>query len=203
MGLQVLTGGRADVLDAYEPRSGFDLRAQPARPGLAHEQLELALEAQEVAAIEAAASAEGVPTGLWASIVIESERVLCIAAEATGAARPTLEAVLNDASTDRSAMDFVRRHGRRLAEYARALRNDFAEPFGDPRHRLAVPVGYHTLVAWEIEAGKAGKTLEQWGVGLLIQAPAGRARWEAAAAESGQTLGEWVAVEAARRFSIC
>src|SRR5262245_20762677 len=111
MGLQVLTGGRADALDAYEPRSSFDLRVQPVRPGLAHEQLELALEAREVAVIEAAASAEGVPTGLWASIVIESERVLCIAAEATGAAHSTLEAALNDASTDRSTMDFVRRHG--------------------------------------------------------------------------------------------
>jgi len=66
-----------------------------------------------------------------------------------------------------------------------------------------VPVAYHTLSAWELEAARVGATLEQWAAALLMDAPSGRPKWEAAAAERGQTLGEWVAVEAARRFSNC
>lgn len=203
MGLRLLSGGREDVHDAFDPLPAFDLRTQPLRPGLAHEHLELTLGAQEAAGIKAAASTDEVPVGLWAAISIESERALRVAAAATGAGSSVLEVALNKASSAKPSLALVRQRGRRLAAYAGALRGQRIEAHSDPGRRLTVPVGYHTLSAWELEAARVGATLEQWAATLLMDAPSGRPKWEAAAAERGQTLGEWVAVEAARRFSNC
>ena len=203
MALRLLSGGREDVPDAFDPLPPFDLRTQPLRPGLAHEHLELALDAHEVAAIKVAASVDAVPVGLWAAISIESERALRVSADAIGVESSVLEVALNKASSAKPLLALVRQHGRRLAAYAGALRSQRLEAHGDPDRCLAVPVAYHTLSAWELEAARVGATLEQWAATLLMDAPSGRPKWEAAAAERGQTLGEWVAVEAARRFSNC
>jgi hypothetical protein len=197
--LQVLEGGGDQIVEPYASVQ-FDLRVHSLRPGLAHERLEIALDRDPASAVEAAASADGVPSELWAAIAIESERALRTAAAATGVARDHLEAALNNAAAHPQTVTAAGR-GRRLAGYARALRHGDADtPIGAAR-RLTIIVAYHTLFAWELEAAYAGASVESWASALLAVMPQGRLRWEAAAAETGQTLGEWVALQAARRAS--
>lgn len=196
--LRVLEGGGDHTVEPYAPAQ-FDLRVHSLRPGVAHERLELALDRGQVIAVEAAASAEGVPSELWAAIAIESERSLRTAATATGVAHDRLEAALNNAAAHPPTVTAARR-GRRLAGYARALRRGHADtPSGAARRRLTVIVAYHTLFAWELEAAHAKASVELWASTLLAVMPQGRLRWEAAAAEAGQTLGEWATLQAARR----
>lgn len=199
MTLRVLKGGCDEAVEAYAP-GPFNLRVQPLRPGMAHERVEVVLDEKGASAVEAASTAEGVPTDLWAAIAIESERALLAAAEATGFARERLEAALDTASGDPKP-GIPAQRGRRLGAYARALRRRNAATQGGPARRLPVAVAYHTLVAWELEAARAGASVATWASGLLAAMPEGRLVWEAAAAEAGQTLGEWIAVQAARRDS--
>jgi hypothetical protein len=195
--LQVLEGGGDQVVEPYTSVQ-FDLRVHALRPGVAHERLEVALDRDTVSAVEAAASADGVPSELWAVIAVESERALRTAAAATGVARNRLEAALNDAAAHPLTVTAAG-HGRRLAGYARALRRgDANTPTGAARG-LTIIVAYHTLFAWELEAAHTGASVESWAAALLAVMPQGRLQWEAAAAEAGQTLGEWVALQATRR----
>ena len=200
MELRVLEGGRAGAVDAYSAPATFDLQTQPVRPGLAHEQLELALPRESAIAISAAAVAEGVPRSLWAGIAIESERAFRAVVAITESRPHDLEAALDEASAEQHPITFALKR-KRLIAYACQLRERGAGRSDGALSCLSVPVGYHTFAAWEIEASQAGKVVEAWALELLLVLPTGRTQWEAAAAESGQTLAEWIAFQAARLAS--
>lgn len=197
--LKLLIGGEDEAISAYVAES-FDLGVQPLRPGIAHEVVALRLSADQAHAVETAAAAEGLPAGLWAAIVVESERALRAAAEALDSTHRAVEAAL-DATAAQCVTAMPGQRARRLAAYARALRRAAPRTPRSVRGRLDVTVTYHTLVAWERDAASAGVALPAWVMGLLIVMPPGRPRWEAAAADAGQTLGEWVTLQAARRSS--
>jgi hypothetical protein len=199
MTLRVLEGGGDQTVEPYAPAQ-FDLQVHSLRPGMAHERLELALDADHAGAVEAAASAEGIPSELWAAIAIESERALRSAAAATGTTSHHLQGALNDAAVHPPTVTTAQR-GRRLAGYARALRTGARATPSGAAPGLVVVVPYHTLLAWELGAAHAGAAVEWWACALLGVMPQGRTQWEAAAAEAGQTLSEWVALQAARRAS--
>jgi len=197
--LRLLQGGDEPAVEAYAPLA-FDLRVHPMRPGLAHETLELTLEAPLAEAVAAAASGEALPRELWAGIAIESERALHAAAAAHDVAPERLQRRL-DAISAGASCPLPGRHGRRLLDYARALRRGApALPHPAPGP-LRVTVAYHTLLAWDRQAGSERIDTESWAQGMLAALPAGRASWEAAAAQAGQTLSEWVCLQAARRSS--
>lgn len=199
MNLQVLQGGGDDVVEAFTP-APFVFARQPLRPGVAHEPLCLAFDPALLKLIERTAALEGMPAEQWAAISIESERVLRIAAEATG--QPTIQLEQGLAATAvRPNASVISHQGRRLNGYARALRRLAPRGQLDLAGELRLPVPYHSLLAWELEAIGARMSLGEWVADLLSGPPKGRVIWEAAAAETGELLGSWVALQAARLAS--
>ena len=196
--LRLLEGGENVAVDSYTP-AGFELRVQPMRPGMAHERLNLVLDPERARAVAGAAEADGVPVELWAGITIESERALRATSQDFGVDRKELEALLATAAKEH--VPIVLAHGRRLAAYSRALRRQSLGAASGMQVTMTALVPYHSLVAWETQAGRAGERLEVWASGLLDAIPSGRVIWEATAAQRGQTLGEWIVVQAARRAS--
>jgi hypothetical protein len=201
MALKLLEGGRESSCLAEEPPR-IDLNVSPLRPGLAHERLLLKLEQQGSEEVERAAFKDGIPPGLWAALAIESERALRAAVGASGITREKLVEHLQQASLAKDpTVERVRQHGRRLTAFARELRRGSAAIHSQATSSLEIPVAYHTLVAWDLEAGAAGVSTDAWAARLLMSVPAGRTLWEASAAEAGQTLSEWIAIQAARLAS--
>lgn len=200
MHLRVLAGGPAEVVDAYRA-APFDLAVHPLRPGMAHEAVTLTLDLALGDAVERAAADEGLPTPLWAALVIESERALQALAHDVGVEEEAVEQALNLAAAESPDEPSVQR-GRRLIRYALALRTPRPRSARSPCGRLKLPVPQHTFIAWESAAAAARLTVADWAAARLVRVPAGRARWESAAARAGQTLGEWIAVQAARRASV-
>jgi hypothetical protein len=199
MNLQVLQGGSGDVVEAFT-LAPFDFARQPLRPGVAHEPLCLAFDPALMKLIERTAALEGMPAEQWAAIAIESERVLRIAAEATG--RPTIQLEQGlAAAAVRSNAPAISHQGRRLSGYARALRRLGPRGQVDLAGQLRLPVPYHSLLAWELESIEASVPLGEWIADLLCGPPKGRVVWEAAAAEAGELLGSWVVLQAARLAS--
>lgn len=172
--LTVLSAGR----EPMEAPFALDDRAQ--RPGTAHEIVELDLAPTPTVIVRELASLDGLPVGLWAAIAVESER----ARVATGADIAALDAA---ASRTGPRAPFPTR----LTAYAAALRAASSRPA--ERARIAMPVAYHTVLAWSLAA--EGSMLA-WICAQLEAVPRRRHLWEAAAAERGQTLGEWVALAA-------
>jgi hypothetical protein len=167
----------------------LDLRCR--RPGLAHEELDLALDSSTATRIAGDASREGVPSPLWAAIAIESERALCAAAR-TDRARRELRLYLDSAARQSG---LGAQGDRRLEAYATALRQATARTRdASATTCLTLLVPYHTLLAWEIAADHEDTPLLDWARSRLLAVGPGRPLWEAAAAERGQTLGEWVAL---------
>lgn len=171
--LTVLSGGH----EPMEARFVLDERA--CRPGMAHETVELELPPTAAAIVRELASLDGLPVGLWAALAVESERAL--------------------AGADPAPLDFAARtsappapYPTRLTAYATALRA--ARPRPSERARIAMPVPYHTLLAW---SQAAGGSMLSWICAQLETMPRRRHLWEAAAAERGQTLAEWVAIQRA------
>jgi hypothetical protein len=201
MALKLLEGGRESSFFAEEPPR-IDLNVSPLRPGLAHEHLLLSLGSQDSEEVERAAFKDGIPPGLWAAVAIESERALRSVTSASGITRERLVDHLREASLSKGpGVERVRQHGRRLTAFARELRRGSAAIPSQAASSLEVPVAYHTLVAWDLEAGAAGVSTAAWAACLLRGVPVGRTLWEASAAEAGQTLSEWIAIQAARLAS--
>ena len=148
------------------------------RPGLAHETVELELPPTATVIVAELAALDGLPVGLWAALAVESER-----------ARGDADA----AALDEAALDPAPRapYPTQLTVYAAALRA--ARPVEPVRAPIAMPVPYHTLLAW---SHAAEGSLLAWICALLERMPRRRHLWEAAAAERGQTLAEWVAMRA-------
>jgi len=200
MNLQVLQGGSDGAAETHRP-SPFDFARQPLRPGVAHEPLSLALDPGLLKLVERTAALEGMPADQWAAISVESERALRIAAKANDQPAVQLEQELAVVAVKPNA-SAISHHGRRLGGYARALRRL------TPRRELAltgelrIPVPYHSLLAWELEAIGARMPLDEWVGDLLMTGPPkGRVAWEASAAEAGEMLGGWVVLQAARLAS--
>lgn len=197
--LRILEGGSTQTVDAYRP-SQFDLGVHPVRPGVAHDGLTLALDSALASGVERAAAGEGLPTPLWAALVIESERALHTLARDTATDTRILERALEDSAL--CAFDVLPAlRGRRLVRYALALCDLRPRATRTPQRQLTLAVPHHTLVAWELAATAEQQALTQWAEGHLRRLPSDRARWESAAAKAGQTIGEWIAVQAARRSS--
>jgi hypothetical protein len=184
-----------DLSAAPSSVSPLRLDAGARRPGMAHERIELPLDAPASATISRLMAAERLPTGLLAVIAIESERSLRRAAGNHDAA--ALARRLDWAA--RRAVRPVR--GSQLGAYAAALRRAEATPTAPRGRRLELLVPYHTLLAWEMAADVIGMGLETWACAHLATARAGRKLWEAAAAERGQMLAEWVAFQVAEELA--
>jgi hypothetical protein len=199
MHLRVLAGGSAETVEAYRA-ARFDFAVHPLRPGIAHDGVTMRLDSALAGAVERAAASEGLPTPLWAALVIESERALKVLARDAGIDATALEQALNVAAL-RPPDPLPAQRGRRLVRYALALRDPEPRGAHSPRPRLTVAVPHHTFVAWELAAASEQESLADWAEAHLTRLPAQRARWESAAAQAGQTLGEWMALQAARRAS--
>jgi hypothetical protein len=198
MKLTVLVGEGGPGVDCYRPRP-FDLAMQPLRPGISHREFVLRPGRALVRRVEALAAHEGLPTPLWASLAIESQRALRALASVMRVDPAALERTLAEAANaDAYATGLASHRGRRLNRYALALRN--ARPRGvvaiPATLRLAVPM--HTFTAWELAAAAEGAALETWAKTYLSELPTGRGLWESAAAQAGATLAEWAAFQAAR-----
>ena len=200
MNLQLLQGGSDGAIETHRP-SPFDFARQPLRPGLAHEPLALALDPGLLKLVERISAREGLPADQWTAISVESERALRIAAEANDQPAIQLEQELAVVAAKPNASP-ISCHGRRLGGYARALRRL------TPRRELAltgelrIPVPYHSLLVWELEATGARMSLSEWVGDLLMAGPRkGRIAWEASAAEAGEMLEGWVLLQAARLAS--
>jgi hypothetical protein len=200
MSLRVLHGGAPDLESETYPTAPFDFARQPLRPGVAHEHLRLAPSAELLDEVERLAAAEGLPTGQWAAITIESERALRSATRRGGLPDQELQAALSSAAAKARAPVFSRR-GRRLSGYARALRSAQPRELLPRPDGITLPVPYHSLLAWELEAIRSGAPLESWAVDQLGGPPRGRILWEAASAEAGEMLAGWIAAQAALRAS--
>ena len=173
--LTVLPGG----LEPMDTPFVLDHRSR--RPGMAHETVELELPATATVIVSELAALDGLPVGLWAAIAVESER----ARVAVGGDADRLDAA---ARWTAPAAPFPTR----LTAYAAALRAAHAR---DPvRAPIAMPVAYHTLLAW---SRAAEGSMLAWICAQLEVIPRRRHLWEAAAAERGQTLAEWVAIRTA------
>jgi hypothetical protein len=174
----------------------FDLSHRPARPGLAHCELVLALEPSLCEAAIAAAAADAQLVEIWAAWVIESERLLAVLAD-RGELAEELDrlAARAPASTPGGAV--------RLREYAAQLRIRSAAPrsaaASGEGEGLVVLVPDASRTAWRRAAIEADLTLDAWVTERLRELPRGRALWEAAAAERGESLAEWILAQAARR----
>lgn len=157
----------------HEPDATFD-----ARPGMAHEIVELELPPTATVIVAELAALDGLPVGLWAALAVESER----ARVAVGGDADRL-----DAAARRSAP--AAPFPTRLTAYAAALRAAHAQ--APVRAPIAMPVAYHTLLAW---SQAAEGSMLAWICSQLEVIPRRRHLWEAAAADRGQTLAEWVAM---------
>jgi hypothetical protein len=186
--LRLIAGGRAP---GSSPAPPLRLDASARRPGVAHERLELHLDAPASTTISRLLVADRLPIALLAVIAIESERALHAAARG------------RDAGALARGLDWAARRAppprrcTQLDAYAAALRR--AElPTREPSPgRVELLVPYHTLVAWEIAAEAASMRLTEWACARLAETGAGRRLWEAAAAERGEMLAEWIALQAA------
>ncbi len=161
----------------HEPMDTRD--ALSLRPGMAHEIVELELPPTATVIVSELAALDGLPVGLWAALAVESER-----------ARGDADAAWLDEAAREPAPPAP--YPTRLTAYAAALRA--ARPHDPVRAPIAMPVAYHTLLAW---SQAAEGSLLAWICALLERMPRRRHLWEAAAAERGQTLAEWVAIRTA------
>jgi hypothetical protein len=197
MELRAINGGGSTVEDAFEA-APFDYVATPLRPGVAHEVLVVHLPDGMSVDLGRSAAEEGLMAEHWATLVIESERVLRAASGNRRAEDLAVE--LSARARDPQPATLTRR-ARRLAGYARSLRAARPTEPLMARDNLSLAVPYHCLLAWEREATAGGSTVERWATELLTGLPAGRILWEAAAAESGAMLDGWVGLQAASSAS--
>lgn len=179
------------------PRRPFDLAATPLRPGVAHEELALVLDAALADRVEQRAVATGLPAPVWAGMVIESQRALAAAAPGH---EEELSRVLDDLAAQQPD-GLLAQRSRRLVRYGLALRAGSARPAQPARRSLRVVTTQQSMIAWELAAAASGQIPARWAVDILAGLPTGREMWEAASAIAGLMLGEWVAVQAARRSS--
>jgi hypothetical protein len=200
MGLRLVSAAPDPPPAAYGP-APFDLALQPTRPGTAYEPLVLEPSPDRLEAVQRLAAAEGLPSGAWATLVIESERAISLAAKLLGLSAPDLATAVDGAATASCCAQIPRGPGGRLAAYARALRRAQARHAAERTTNLLVPVPYNLLVAWSRAATGTGQQPHDWAVAALSTLPRGRVSWEAAAAETGSTLCEWVFSQAASRCS--
>ncbi len=157
----------------HEPDATLD-----ARPGMAHEIVELELPPTATVIVCELAALDGLPVGFWAALAVESER-----------ARGHADAAVLDEAAREIAPPAP--YPSRLTAYAAALRA--ARPTEPVREPIAMPVAHHTLLAW---SHAAEGSLLAWFCAQLERIPRRRHLWEAAAAERGQTLAEWVVTRA-------
>ncbi|HWT95391.1 MAG TPA: hypothetical protein VN238_20510 [Solirubrobacteraceae bacterium] len=194
----VQTAAEAPTIDAFASEP-FDLRAQPLRPGVAHEAVILAPGPNVRAAIAEAGPVRG-PFELWLTIAVEAARSVDEASRALRVAPAELRRALDAAAAVRP--DSVLGRGRRLAAYARELRASGPAPTPPSTSPIHLAVPYVTAVAWERDAARTQQKLDAWIVDRLRERrQSDTTLWEAAAAEAGQMLSEWCLSQAARRAS--
>jgi len=196
--LRLLAGPAAGEAGGFGDLDEF-LPPPARRPGVAYEVIRVTVGRQEVATLAQMAAPTGVQLEYWCALAAEAHRAEESAARALdrplAAVRQSLDAAARTADQPQASF----RYGRRLQAYARALTRSGLRVREHSKGELALPLPYHTALAWEHAAAASSRSLEAFAHHLLHDPPSAAHRWEAAAAAAGLLLGEWVALQAARR----
>lgn len=179
----------------------FDLDRQPQRPGELCREIRLRASEHD-SAVEAQAAAAGVPSSLWATLAIESQRCLQETASLFGVPGHVVSGALEHAASDgrKSAAGPSGESPSRLYDYARALVRAGARPARPTIGGLLLRPPLRMLTAWSLSCHATGLPLEAWATLHLAEAINEPVNWEASAAQAGQTLAEWIVVQTARRL---
>lgn len=172
----------------------IDLVRQPWRPGELCDVVDLHLAKDLRKRLDGAAAEQGVPLAVVVLAAVESERVIGIAAAASGRTRGAVTALLDAAADVRPERGVDPPPVRRLRAYALAILAGTHPPTEAAPAQLAVRVSQSLVAVWSIAATTEASSLEQWIVSTLERAELTRTRWEAVAAYAGRALESWAAV---------
>jgi hypothetical protein len=191
------TQPRRGTPPSWAPRP-YNLQRQPQRPGELSAEIRIASAPSNTDVATAAARA-GLPESLWATLAVESRRVVAYVAETFEANTGAVTTLLDNASNRHApAGDATSRS--RLAAYAAALSaaqsNDATSAIGPILLRPSATM----LSAWNIAADRDRVNVDSWAQQHLEHHSGTFIAWETAAAFSGQTLAEWALAHAARRL---
>lgn len=179
----------------------FDLEHQPQRPGELCREIRLRPSERD-GAVEAGAAAAGVPSSLWATLAIESQRCAEETALLFDVPGYIVSGALEHAASKEreSSVGPTEESSSRLCDYAQALLRAPARRARPTMGGLLLRPPLRMLTAWSLSSHAAGLPLEAWATLHLTQPIYEPVNWEASAAEAGQTLAEWIVVQTARRL---